>query len=140
MWNAIKYNCSYAMGIPTPLVAAANITSFWAPTNQLNPGLWISVYLVAPIAFNFFNVRRYGEIEFWLASIKVITCVGLVVLGFLLLMGASTAPLLLGTDPNHNIIPCTNNTSDNCVQMPGFNCKFSSPSLLTSFQTGDKRE
>src|ERR1700737_1650906 len=64
--QVLASNRSYAIGIPTPLVAAASITSFWVPTTTISPGLWISVYLIAPIAFNFFNTRQYGEIEFWL--------------------------------------------------------------------------
>lgn len=115
---------SYAMGIPTPLVAAASITSYWI---QENTALWISVFIIPPIIFNLLNVRRFGEIEFWLSGIKVYTFVGLIILGFLLLMGASTAPQLLGTRPFNNVthyplIQCDNGTRDDCVSSPGFNC------------------
>lgn len=96
--------------------------TFWIPTSRLSSALWLTVYFIAPIVFNVFNVRRYGEFEFWLTSIKVITCVGLIILGMLLLMGASTAPLLLGTSPDHRLIQCTDPLRDNCVALPGFNC------------------
>jgi amino acid permease len=115
---------SYVMGIPTPLVAAASITSYWI---QENTAVWITVFIIPPIIFNLLNVRRFGEIEFWLSGIKVYTFVGLIMLGFLLLMGASTAPQLLGTRPLNNVthyplIQCNNSTLDDCVSSPGFNC------------------
>ena len=117
-------NGSYVIGIPTPLVAAASITSYWI---QENSALWISVYIIPPILFNLLNVRKFGEIEFWLSSIKVYTFIGLIILGLLLLMGASTAPLLLGTRPLNNVthyplIQCDHPALDDCVSSPGFNC------------------
>lgn len=112
------------MGIPTPLVAAASIMSYWV---QENSALWISVYIIPPILFNLLNVRRFGEVEFWLSSIKVYTFVGLVFFGLFLLMDASTAPRLLGTKPFSNVtdyplIQCDHPALDDCVSSPGFNC------------------
>jgi yeast amino acid transporter len=112
------------MGVPFPLIAAAGIMSFWVPATQVSPAVWISVFLIPQITFNFFNVRKYGEIEFWLTSIKVLTCVGLIILGILLAMGASAETPLLGTDSNHHLIQCLNATTDNCVSPPGFICTF----------------
>src|SRR6266496_274630 len=110
------------MGIPTPLVAASSITSYWI---QENSALWISVYIIPPVLFNLLNVRRFGEVEFWLSSIKVYTLVGLVIFGLLLLMGASTAPRHFGTELLQNVthyplIACDNPASDHCVSEPGF--------------------
>lgn len=125
---------SYA--VPFPLVAASNIMSFWIPKSQISPAVWISVYFLLPITFNLFNVRRYGELEFWLTSIKVLACIGLIFLGILLPMDASTEPLLLGTNSTtHEIIQCLNSTVDECVAQPGFKCIFPFNSLLT--QTGE---
>jgi amino acid permease len=120
----IQDNGSYVIGIPTPLVVASSTTSFWI---QENKALWISVYIIPPILFNLLNVRKFGEIEFWLSSIKVYTFVSLVILGLLLLMGASTAPQLLGTTLSPNVtdyplIQCVHPSQDYCVSSPGFNC------------------
>ena len=112
------------MGIPTPLVAAASITSYWV---QESSAIWIVVFVIPPILFNFLNVRRFGEIEFWFSTIKVYTIVGLIILGLLLFMDATTAARLLGTRPLQNVtdytlIPCDNPHLDDCVSFPGFNC------------------
>jgi amino acid permease len=116
-------NTSYVMGIPTPLVAATSIMSFWVSTDQVNPAVWISIFLVFPIIFNMFNVRRYGEIEFWLTSIKTTTCVGIIILGILIPMGASTATPLWGTNSQHELVPCDLTVvPNNCTGQPGFYC------------------
>ena len=112
--------------------------TFWIPADQISPAVWISVYMLFPIVFNFFNVRRYGEIEFWLTTAKVITCMGLIVLGILLPMGASTTPRLLGTSPKYDLIQCVNATVDNCVSPPGFVCTFSNISTYLFLQIGEK--
>lgn len=101
---------------------------FWTADTQ--PAIWISVYAILPIAFNLFNVRRYGEIEFWLTVAKVAMCVGLIVLGFILAMGASPYPPLLGTSPEDNVVPCANTTENNCVSPPGFSCNATSFLLI----------
>jgi amino acid permease len=88
----------------------------WTPFEQ---GVFITIFLLIPIVFNFFNVRRYGEIEFWLTTIKVTTIVLLIVLGFLLAMTASTTQLL-GTDANYRPVPCSENVIGQCVPPPGF--------------------
>jgi len=112
----------FVVAFPAKLVAASSLMRFWVPASQVNPAVWISVYAVLPIAFNMFNVRRYGEIEFWLSTLKVLTCVGLIILGLLLAMGASTESALLGTNSDNGLIACVNATIDNCVSAPGFNC------------------
>jgi len=119
------------MAFPAKLVAAASLMRFWVSADRINPSVWISVYGVLPITFNMFNVRRYGEIEFWLTSVKVATCLGLIILGLLLPMGASDDAPLLGTSPTGVLIPCTDPTIDNCVQTPGFNCMISVIDILT---------
>lgn len=101
-------------------VAAASTMAFWLP--NVSPAVWIGSFLFPPILFNMFNVRRYGEIEFWLATVKATAVVLAVVLGILLPLGVSTYPLLLGTSPEHKLIPCNDPAANNCIPPPGFNC------------------
>lgn len=97
--------------------------TFWIPESQINPALWISLAWILPFGFNFFNVRRYGEIEYWLAVTKVTAFVGIFILGILLPMGVSTATRLDGTNLiTHETIPCVDPATDNCVSPPGFIC------------------
>lgn len=126
------------------LVAAANIMAFWPAVSHISPAVWITVFFVPPLLFNNFNVRRYGEFEYCLTVIKIITIVGLIILGILLPMNASLATRLLGTvfnnstTPDWQLIPCPTNASLNiieetktngtCVGTPGFGCN---PSIQT---------
>jgi Amino acid permease len=105
-----------------PLEASAmqGLMQYWIPDSTVPGGVWIAIFIVIPTAFNFFNVRRYGEIEFWLTTIKVITLIGLILLGIILPMDASPVRPLLG-EINYQPAPCGPN-STNCVSQPGFNC------------------
>jgi amino acid permease len=111
------------VGFPAKLVAVASTMTFWVPKDQVSPAVWITVFGAIPIAFNFFNVRRYGEIEFWFATTKVTAITGIIILGILLPLNASTATRLLGYDQaTHQLIPCNDPATDDCVPQPGFDC------------------
>lgn len=110
------------MGTPGKLVALASVMSFWIPMVEINSAVWISIFLPLSISFNLFNVRRYGEIEYWLTAIKVISCIGIIILGLVLPMDASPRTRLLGTTDDHQLIPCPNPGTSNCLPPPGFGC------------------
>jgi amino acid transporter len=93
---------------------------FW--TNSVPEAAWIAIFLVLPIVFNLLNVRRYGEIEFWLTTTKVTMIVILIVLGILLPMGASPENMLLGTSADYRPVPCDQNVIGECLPTHGFNC------------------
>src|SRR5271156_3685560 len=95
---------------------------FWS--TPIPEPAWIAIFLVLAFLFNLFNVRRYGEIEFWLTTIKITLIVGLILLGVLLPMGASTEGLLLGTDDNFHPVNCNETVAmiGGCLPSPGFNC------------------
>ncbi|KAJ8084954.1 hypothetical protein PM082_003731 [Marasmius tenuissimus] len=90
-WN---YWYNWTIGLPTELAAAAVLIDYWTKSDKLNP-LWISICLAVVIAINVMGAGAYGEAEFVFASIKVITIVGLIILGIV---------LDLGGGPNHDRI------------------------------------
>jgi amino acid permease len=92
--------------------------SYWSDKPRV---LWISIFFIAPILFNVLNVRRYGEIEYGLTAIKVVTILGLIITGLLIAMEA-TGTALLGTDDNLRPVLCINNTINECLTDPGFGC------------------
>jgi amino acid permease len=98
--------------------------SVWVSDEKYKP-VWIIVFFIPVVLFNFLNVRRYGEIEYWLTVIKLATIVGLIVLGIILPMGASAGTRQLATGPNNTVIPCPPNpTQGQCLDIPGFSCIF----------------
>jgi len=81
-WN---YWYNWTIILPAELSAAAVLISFWNDT--INQAAWISIFLVVVVIINMFGAGVYGEAEFIFASIKVITIVGLIILGIVLDLG-----------------------------------------------------
>ncbi len=80
-WN---YWYNWVIVLPAELSAAAVLMSYWS---DANPAIWISVFLVVVVAINLLGTRAYGEAEFWFASIKIITIVGLIILSICIDLG-----------------------------------------------------
>ncbi|ORY73846.1 amino acid permease, partial [Leucosporidium creatinivorum] len=80
---AMGYNYWYnwTIVLPAELNAAAVLIGYWS---DVNAGVWITVCLVVAVAINLGGTKAYGECEFWFAIIKVITIVGLILLGIIL--------------------------------------------------------
>ncbi|KAJ4290393.1 amino acid transporter [Kalmusia sp. IMI 367209] len=86
------YWCKYIITTPNQLTATALIIQFWCPPDKVNPGVFIAVFLVVVLAINYFGIRFFGELEFWLSSIKVVVIIGVILLAFLLAVGAGPGP------------------------------------------------
>ncbi|MEH7414664.1 amino acid permease [Neobacillus drentensis] len=67
------------------LLAAGSFLQFWFPSVPL----WLFSFLCAIVivGINLFQVKYYGEMEFWFAGIKIIALIAFIILGFLLLLG-----------------------------------------------------
>lgn len=70
--------------------AAAVLVTYWAHPGDTctegicNNALWVGLMLIFVLSINFVGTRAYGEIEFWFAGIKVITIVGLIIVGVII--------------------------------------------------------
>jgi amino acid transporter len=80
------YFFSWAITYALELTASGLIIQYWAP--NLNIGIFISVFWVLISALNFLPVSFYGEVEFWFASIKVVTVIGFLIFGICINAGA----------------------------------------------------
>jgi amino acid transporter len=69
------------------MTAGALVISYWIPADKINPGVWITIFLVLVVAINYFGVKFFGEFEFWLSSFKVIVILGIILLSFILMLG-----------------------------------------------------
>ncbi|RPB05063.1 dicarboxylic amino acid permease [Choiromyces venosus 120613-1] len=81
------YWFKYIIVTPNQLTAAALVIQYWVPREEVNPGVWIAVFLITIIFINYFGIRFFGEFEFWLSSIKVVTIVALILLSLILALG-----------------------------------------------------
>lgn len=53
----------------------------------MSPAVWITIILVTILLLNIVAVPFFGEAEFWFASIKLITIMGLIIVGIVLFFG-----------------------------------------------------
>jgi len=87
---AAGLNLFYAQALlgPAEVSAAAFVIQYWT---DLNVAIWISIFWVTVTALNFCAVKIFGEVEFWIASIKLITIVGLIIVGIVIFFGGGPA-------------------------------------------------
>lgn len=81
------YWFKYIIVTPNQLTAASLVIQYWISRDKVNPGVWITIFLITILFINYFGIKLFGEIEFWLSSFKVITIVGLILLSFVLMLG-----------------------------------------------------
>lgn len=83
------YLIKYLLLPANQLVAGSLVMSFWVSTEKVNAGVWVAVFLVIITVVNVLGIRFFGEIEFWLSCLKVLTCLGLIILLLVITLGGS---------------------------------------------------
>ncbi|KAJ5770572.1 uncharacterized protein N7511_002623 [Penicillium nucicola] len=81
------YWFKYIILSPNQMTAGALVISYWIPSEKVNPGVWITIFLILVVAINYFGVKFFGEFEFWLSSFKVIVILGIILMSFILMLG-----------------------------------------------------
>lgn len=93
----VNYAIGWLLALPTELVAAAISIGYWDSDNNgatnVNKAAWVALFYGLVIFINVFGVRGYGEAEFIMSWIKVITVIGFIILGIILTCGGG---------PNHH--------------------------------------
>jgi amino acid transporter len=95
---AVGWNQWYSSAITlcAEISAASIVIAFWQGAADINPSAWITLILVLIICLNIFAVSIYGEAEFFFASLKILTIMGLLIMAFLIDVGASPKQHRLG--------------------------------------------
>lgn len=99
---ALGFACGYVylfkyLIIPAnQLVAGSLVVQYWVSSDTLNPGVWITIFLVVILAINILGIKFFGEIEFWLSLLKVFTCLGLIILLWVLALGGGPTKERIG--------------------------------------------
>ncbi|PPJ52921.1 hypothetical protein CBER1_11411 [Cercospora berteroae] len=83
------YWFKYIITTPNQLTAAALVIQYWVSADRVNPGVWITVFLVIIITINFLGIKYFGELEFWLSSIKVVVILGLILFSLIMACGGA---------------------------------------------------
>ncbi|KAL0930801.1 amino acid permease [Colletotrichum truncatum] len=80
-----EYAMAWLTVLPFELIAASITIKFWR--DDINMGVWVTVFLVVLIVIQVFGVRGYGEVEFVLSIIKIAACTGFIILGIVINCG-----------------------------------------------------
>jgi amino acid transporter len=83
-WN---YWYAYAVLVAAEASAGAILIDYWE--TPVHSAVWITIILVVCLALNIIAVEVFGEAEFWFASIKIITIIGLVIVGIVIMAGGA---------------------------------------------------
>ncbi|KAI0064602.1 hypothetical protein BV25DRAFT_1823006 [Artomyces pyxidatus] len=83
-WN---YLLKYLIVTPNNINAAGAVIQYW--TTKVDIAVWMVIFIVFIFAINLLGVRVFGELEFWFSSIKVITLIGLLLMGFIIDLGGN---------------------------------------------------
>lgn len=81
-WN---YFMQFFVLLPLELVAASISIQYW--NKDLNPVIFVSVFWFVVFVITMMGVRWYGEAEFAFCLIKVVTVIGFIILGIVLVCG-----------------------------------------------------
>ncbi|KAG1904306.1 amino acid permease-domain-containing protein [Suillus fuscotomentosus] len=94
-WN---YWFNDAVSVASDLTAAQLVLQFWTPSYPWLVSLLFWVFLVS---LNSFNVKAYGELEYWLSFLKVVTIVIFIILGILVNVGVNQSHTYIGAHNWH---------------------------------------
>ncbi|KAB8261364.1 amino acid permease-domain-containing protein [Aspergillus pseudonomiae] len=90
-WN---YWFNDAVSTASDVIALQLLLQYW--TDNF-PGWAISlIFLVVVIGLNMFSVKVYGEIEYWLSLLKVVTIIIFIILGIVVNCGGNTEHTYIG--------------------------------------------
>lgn len=90
------YLIKYFVLPPNQLTAAALVLQYWIDRDTVNPGVWITIFLVAIVVINTFGVKFFGEFEFWMSCFKVLVMLVLIVTLFIIMLGGGPTHDRLG--------------------------------------------
>ncbi|KAF2491946.1 hypothetical protein BU16DRAFT_551721 [Lophium mytilinum] len=82
-----QYAISWLTVLPFEISAACNIIHYWPGSNGINNAAWIVPLLFALVVIQFFGVKGYGEVEFFLSVLKITACTGFIILGIIINCG-----------------------------------------------------
>ena len=81
-WN---YWFNWAITVAAELVAAGIVMGYWLP--GVPSWIWAALFLALLTTLNALSARAFGEGEFWLSAIKVVTVVVFLVAGLAMIAG-----------------------------------------------------
>lgn len=119
----INYYLQWAFSIPSEVSAGTFVIQYWAP--HVPAWVWCFVIIFPIFAVQMFNVKVYGEVEYWASLVKVLLVVIFIIVGLLYDWGAIPS----ATVPS----PGLNNFRDGLAFLNGFSGVFRGGYAFYSF-------
>lgn len=69
------------------IIISASVLNYWGTFQFFSPVTWSIIFLCLLFLLNIFSVKAFGETEFWLSLIKVITIIVFIAIGVLTIVG-----------------------------------------------------
>ncbi|AID42897.1 amino acid permease [Staphylococcus xylosus] len=69
------------------IIISASVLNYWDTFQFFSPVTWSIIFLCLLFLLNIFSVKAFGETEFWLSLIKVITIIIFIAIGVLTIVG-----------------------------------------------------
>ncbi|KAJ7905440.1 dicarbixylic amino acid permease [Mycena olivaceomarginata] len=85
-WN---YLFKYLIVTPNNINAAGVVLTYWSGARKVPTEVWMVIFIVFIAVVNLLGVRVFGEMEFWFSSLKVISLIGLLLMGIIIDLGGN---------------------------------------------------
>lgn len=81
------YYIMWALVSSVDVMVASNVLYYWDVFKFFSPLTWSLIFITIVFLLNIFTVKAFGETEFWLSLIKVVTIIIFIIVGFLMIFG-----------------------------------------------------
>jgi amino acid transporter len=105
------YIFGFMVDFANKAVTFSHYMSYWIEENTRNNVLEITLFFLVPILVNVLNVRKYGEVEYWLTAFKLFSILGIILVAFV--------------NAAFRAVDCAANEIGQCLPPPGFDCTHS---------------
>ncbi|CAO0798349.1 unnamed protein product [Mucor circinelloides] len=81
------YWVNWSVGVAVELTGVAMIMEYWV--KSVPSVVWSIICLVLLVCINVFSVKGYGEVEYWISFVKVLTVIAFIIVGICVDTGAA---------------------------------------------------
>ena len=81
------YYIMWALVSSVDVMVASNVLYYWDIFKFFSPLTWSLIFITIVFLLNILTVKAFGETEFWLSLVKVVTIIIFIIVGFLMIFG-----------------------------------------------------
>ncbi|QGA20894.1 hypothetical protein EYB26_008604 [Talaromyces marneffei] len=90
-WNVVYGNF---LSVPSEISAAVVLIQYW--NDNINPAVWVTIFIVLSTLVAVIFIGVYGEVEFFFAVLKILLVIGIVIMGLVIDLGGVPGKPRLG--------------------------------------------